>query len=501
MGNYIVAFDQGTTSSRSVLIDEQGRIVDMVQREFRQIFPRPGWVEHDPKEILDTQLGTFSELLKRHDLRPADIRAIGITNQRETTVVWDKHTGAPVYHALVWQDTRTSEICDALKARNLENYVRETTGLVIDSYFSATKISWILDHVPDGRARARAGDLLFGTIDTWLLWNMTEGRVHATDYSNASRTMLFDLHRGRWDDRMLGELDIPAAMLPDVMPSAGLFGYFRWQGHRIPVTGIAGDQQAALFGQACFEAGQAKNTYGTGCFLLMNTGQEATLSRNNLLTTVAWHLDGVTTYALEGSVFVAGAAVQWLRDSMGLIGDARETEELARAAGPDNPVIMVPAFAGLGAPYWNMYARGAVFGLTRDTGKAHLVQAVLNAIAFQTRDLVEAMQQDAGFRLKSLRVDGGAVANDYLMQFQSDVLDIPVERPGIIESTALGAGYLAGVGAGFWDRADILRQKTIEHRFTPRMAANIREAKYAKWREAVRRSMDWEVSPSSSGAG
>jgi len=492
MPKYIIALDQGTTSSRSVLFDESGQQIAMDQQEFTQIFPKPGWVEHDALEILNTQLNTFHNLLRNNGLNYTDIAAIGITNQRETTVVWNKKTGQPIHNAIVWQDTRTTPICESLKKKGLVPYIKKTTGLVADSYFSGTKIKWILDNVEGARDLAQAGELLFGTMDTWLLWNLTKGKVHATDYSNASRTLIFDIKNLKWDDKMLQELNIPKNMLPEVKPSSGHFGNYEVGEYKIPITGIAGDQQAALFGQACFQKGEAKNTYGTGCFLLMNTGTEMQLSQNGLLTTIAWGIDDKVYYALEGSVFIAGAAIQWLRDGLGLIKHAKDSEAIAKEVLGENPVYVVPAFAGLGAPYWDMYARGAIFGLTRDTGRSHLVKATLASLAYQTKDLINAMQEDSQVQLSALKVDGGASANNVLMQFQADILNTPIERPKNIESTALGAAYLAGMAIGLWKKEDILANKKIERRFTPDMDAKKRAKLYAGWKKAVERTMGWE---------
>jgi glycerol kinase len=488
---YILALDQGTTSSRALLVNEQAGIVGIAQQEFRQIFPQPGWVEHDANEILKTQLGMVSKVMADNQASAADVVAIGITNQRETAVIWDRKTGQPVYNAIVWQDKRTAPICEDLKARGLEPYVREATGLVIDSYFSATKIKWLLDHVDGVRARAERGELAFGTIDTWLIWNMTNGKVHATDYTNASRTMLYNIRELRWDERLLGELGIPASLLPQVLPSAADFG--TWQGAlgAVPIRGVAGDQQAALFGQACFEQGQAKNTYGTGCFMLMNTGATIRTSRNGLITTIAWGLDGKVEYALEGSVFIAGAAVQWLRDSLHLIDQSKDSEYFAAKALGSNEVYVVPAFAGLGAPYWDMYARGAIFGLTRDTGKDHLIKATLESLAYQTKDILNAMESDAGLKLGSLKVDGGACANNILMQFQADILGTEVERPVVIESTAMGAAYLAGIQSGLWNKRDIIGHRKIQQKFTPAMDEGTRAKLYKGWLKAVERTKGW----------
>ncbi len=493
MPKYIIALDQGTTSSRSVLFNESGQQIAISQQEFTQIFPQSGWVEHDPLEILNTQLNTFHNLLRNNGLNYSDIAAIGITNQRETTVVWNKKTGQPIYNAIVWQDTRTTPICESLKKKGLEDYIKKTTGLVADSYFSGTKIKWILDNVQGAKDLAQAGELLFGTIDTWLLWNLTKGKVHATDYSNASRTMIFNIKNLTWDDKMLQELNIPKNILPTVQPSSYHFGDLEIEGQRIPITGIAGDQQAALFGQACFQKGEAKNTYGTGCFLLMNTGEEMQLSQNGLLTTIAWGIDDKVYYALEGSVFIAGAAIQWLRDGLQLIEHAKDSEAISQEITGDNPVYVVPAFAGLGAPYWDMYARGAIFGLTRDTGRSHLVKATLQSLAYQTKDLINAMQDDSNIPLAALKVDGGASANNVLMQFQADILNTPIERPKNIESTALGAAYLAGIAIGLWKKEDILANKEIERQFAPKMDGDRRNKLYAGWKKAVERTMGWDA--------
>lgn len=488
---YIIALDQGTTSSRAVLLNEKAEIKGIEQKEFRQIFPQPGWVEHDPNEILNTQLEVLHSLIERNKVAPDSIQAIGITNQRETTVVWNRHNGQPVYNALVWQDKRTAPLCEVLKAGGLEDYIRHTTGLVIDSYFSATKIKWILDHVPGAREQATHGDLLFGTVDTWLIWNLTNRKVHATDVSNASRTMLFNIRTLQWDEKILGELSIPVAMLPQVKQSADDFGSYRYEGINIPIYGVAGDQQAALFGQACFESGMAKNTYGTGCFMLMNTGTKIHSSKNGLITTIAWGIDNKIEYALEGSVFIAGAAVQWLRDSLGFIDESKDSEYFAAKAFGSNDVYVVPAFSGLGAPYWDMYARGAIFGLTRDTGKDHIIKATLEALAYQTKDILMAMQEDAGLQLARLKVDGGACANNILMQFQADILGTEVERPEIIESTALGAAFLAGIRAGLWKMQDIVSRRQVQKVFKPEMEGAKRDRLYAGWKKAVGRTRNW----------
>ncbi len=489
--NYVIALDQGTTSSRAVLFDERGRIQGIAQQEFRQIFPHSGWVEHDPKEIWGSQMSVLQKLIREHKVKESSIKAIGITNQRETTVVWDRNTGEPVSNAIVWQDKRTAPLCEQLKDQGLEPYVREHTGLVIDSYFSATKVRWILDNVEGVRARAEKGELAFGTVDSWLIWNLTGGKSHVTDYTNASRTLLFDIRNLDWDTRLLNELNIPASMLPKVLPSAAHFGSWDVNGTAIPIMGVAGDQHAALFGQACFEPGMVKNTYGTGCFMLMNTGERIQISRHGLVTTIAWGLDGKVEYALEGSVFIAGAAIQWLRDSLHMIDQSKDSEYFASKALGSNEVYVVPAFAGLGAPYWDMYARGAIFGLTRDTGKDHIIKATLESMAYQTRDVLEAMQQDAGIPLSTLKVDGGASANNVLMQFQADILGASVERPAVIESTAMGAAFLAGIASGMWTKKDIESARTIDRTFTPNMDEETRKRLYKGWLRAVERTKGW----------
>ena len=493
---YIIALDQGTTSSRAVLFNETGQIVDIRQKEFTQIFPRSGWVEHDPEEIWRSQYEVLVLLINNNKLNAKDIAAIGITNQRETTVVWNRKTGEPLMNAIVWQDKRTADICEEMKGASLEAYVRENTGLVIDSYFSATKIAWILRNVEGAKELAEKGELAFGTIDTWLIWKLTKSKVHATDYSNASRTLLFNIKELNWDDTLLDFLEIPRSLLPEVFPSSHHFGDFVLDGHRIPIAGVLGDQQAALFGQACFEKGSAKNTYGTGCFVLMNTGSEIFVSGSGLITTIAWGLDGKVEYALEGSIFIAGAAVQWLRDGLKIIDQAADTEYFARKASGHDDVYMVPAFAGLGAPYWDMYARGAVFGLTRDTGKNHIVKATLQSLAYQSRDVLDAMKKDSGIVLKSLKVDGGAASNDFLMQFQADILGVEVERPEIIESTAQGSAYMAGIYVGLWKKDDILRNRKINRIFKPVISASKRKDLYQGWLKAVKRTMDWHKSDS-----
>ena len=486
---YVIALDQGTTSSRAVLFNGKGKIEGITQKEFTQHFPRPGWVEHDPMEIWDSQWEVFNQLVSQQKINPSEIEAIGITNQRETTVVWDKNSGEPVFNAIVWQDRRTASICESLKSKGLEDYIRQNTGLVIDAYFSGTKIKWILDNIKGARQRAEKGELLFGTIDTWLIWKLTNGKVHATDYSNASRTLLYNIRQLKWDSNLLKTLDVPETMLPEVRDSSGNFGELEYKGAKIPITGVAGDQQAALFGQTCFEAGMAKNTYGTGCFLLMNTGKELVLSQSGLITTIAWGIDGHIQYALEGSIFVAGAAIQWLRDGLKIIDSALESEDLARQAEGAEGVYVVPAFVGLGAPHWDMYARGAILGLTRDTGREHIVKATLESLAFQTRDVLDAMQKDSGIELKKLQVDGGASANNFLMQFQADILGADVERPQVIESTALGAAYLAGMAVGLWEKEQITENRRIDQTFIPVINETKRQTLYAGWQRAVKRSM------------
>jgi glycerol kinase len=488
---YIIALDQGTTSSRAVLFDEKGSIKGIVQQEFTQIFPQSGWVEHNANEIWNTQLGVLQKLIAENKVDAKSIVAIGITNQRETTVIWDRKTGEPIYNAIVWQDKRTASICEELKSKGLTDYVRENTGLVIDSYFSGTKVKWILDNIAGARQKADRGELAFGTIDSWLIWKLTNGKSHVTDYSNASRTMVYNIRELKWDEKLLNELSIPKSLLPEVKPSASNFGLWNLNGIEIPIAGVAGDQQAALFGQACFEPGMAKNTYGTGCFMLMNMGSKIQLSKNGLITTIAWGLDGKVEYALEGSVFIAGAAVQWLRDSLHLIDQSKDSEYFAAKALGSNEVYVVPAFAGLGAPYWDMYARGAIFGLTRDTGKDHLIKATLESLAYQTKDILNAMQEDAGLKLASLKVDGGACANNILMQFQADILGTEVERPEVIESTALGAAYLAGIQSGLWKKQDIVQNRRIQKRFVPQMDETTRTRLYKGWQKAVKRTMGW----------
>lgn len=488
---YVVALDQGTTSSRAIVFGSDGSIRGIAQKEFRQIFPKPGWVEHDASEIWATQWEVFRKVLADCGVKASEIAAIGITNQRETTVIWDRKTGEPVYNAIVWQDRRTAEICEQLKAAGHEQYIRENTGLVIDAYFSGTKVQWILDNVAGVRQRAEKGELAFGTIDSWLVWKLTEGKKHVTDYTNASRTLLYNIRKLEWDEQLLKTLKVPSALLPEVRPSSYHFGDLELDGIKIPIAGIAGDQQAALFGQACYEPGMAKNTYGTGCFMLMNTGSNMQLSTSGLVTTIAWGMNGQVTYALEGSIFIAGAAIQWLRDGLKLIDEAPDSEYFAVKAGESEGVYVVPAFAGLGAPYWDMYARGAIFGLTRDTGKSHLVKATLESMAYQTRDVLEAMEKDSGLELKTLKVDGGATANNFLMQFQADILGAKVERPKIIESTAMGAAFLAGIEAGLWTQDQIVKNRKIDRVFEPEMDEEDRGRLYKGWKGAVKRSMGW----------
>lgn len=492
---YIVALDQGTTSSRAVILDHDAHIVSVAQREFTQIYPEAGWVEHDPMEIWATQSSTLVEALAKTGIRSDQLAGIGITNQRETTIVWNKETGKPVYNAIVWQCRRTADICEELKARGLEDYVRDNTGLVLDPYFSGTKVKWILDNVEGAREDAEAGKLLFGTVDTWLVWKMTQGRVHVTDYTNASRTMLFNINDLCWDQKMLDEMGIPASMMPEVKRSSEIYGQTNIGGKggtRIPIAGIAGDQQAALYGQMCVEAGQAKNTYGTGCFLLMNTGKEKVTSKNGLLTTLACGPKGEPAYALEGAVFMGGASIQWLRDEMKILAGAEDSEYFATKVDSSNGVYVVPAFTGLGAPYWDAYARGTIVGLTRGVNSNHIIRATLEGIAYQTRDVLDAMQADSGIKLANLRVDGGAVANNFLMQFQSDVLNTEVHRPQVTEVTALGAAYLAGLAVGFWNSIDELQDKAVLDRtFEPHDDEEKRNRRYKGWKRAVKCAQTW----------
>ena len=489
-----MALDAGTTSNRCILFDKSGKIVSMAQKEFTQIFPQPGWVEHDPREIWSTQLSVARQAMNQINASAADIAAIGITNQRETAIVWDKNTGKPVYNAIVWQCRRTAPIIEDLKAKGYEAFIKKTTGLIPDAYFSGTKIKWILDHVEDARERAKKGELLFGTIDTWLIWNLSGGRIHVTDYTNASRTMLFDIHSLCWNERLLEVLDIPMTMMPEVKPSSCIYGesdsqYF---GGPIPIGGAAGDQQAALFGQLCVEDGMIKTTYGTGCFMILNTGKEPVLSQNNLLTTIAWKLGDQTTYALEGSVFVGGAVVQWLRDGIGLIPNASITEQMAKSVSDNGGVYFVPALTGLGAPYWDQYARGAIIGITRGTTAAHLTRAALEGICYQVYDVLMAMENDIHAKPKEIRVDGGAIANNFLMQFQSDICRCPVVRPNVLETTALGAAYLAGLAIGYWKDIDELKEQwCLDKVFNPQMKEDTARKLLNEWHKAVGRSQNW----------
>ncbi|MEZ4983975.1 MAG: glycerol kinase GlpK [Saprospiraceae bacterium] len=494
MHKYILALDQGTTSSRAILFDQDGQIAYTAQQEFTQYFPQSAWVEHDANEIWESQLHVVRAVMEKAGVAASQIEAIGITNQRETTVVWNRTTGQPIHRAIVWQDRRTAAICDALKKDGHSDYIRQQTGLVVDAYFSGTKVQWILDNVPDARTLAQRGELCFGTIDSWLIYKLTGGEVHATDFSNASRTMLFNIHTLSWDDTLLELLQVPRAILPAVKPSSGLFGHTSKAlfGAAIPITGVAGDQQAALFGQVCHEPGMAKNTYGTGCFMLMNTGNTPVLSQAGLLTTIAWGINDQVIYALEGSVFIAGAAIQWLRDGLKLIDEAPDSEYYAMKSTGSEGVYVVPAFAGLGAPYWDMYARGAIFGLTRGTDKSHLIRATLESLAYQTKDVLDAMEKDAGVPLSTLKVDGGASANNLLMQFQADMLQVPVARPSIIETTALGAAYLAGIATGYWKQEELAQKWQLQASFSPQMPTAERDRLYAGWLKAVSRTMGWE---------
>ncbi|WPS86954.1 glycerol kinase GlpK [Brevibacillus halotolerans] len=494
---YILSLDQGTSSSRAILFNKQGQIVAMAQREFPQHFPQPGWVEHNGFEIWGSILAVIAEVLSTSNISPKEVAAIGITNQRETTIVWDKHTGKPVYNAIVWQSRQTSEICEELKAQGYSDLVRDKTGLVIDAYFSGTKLKWILDHVEGAREKAEKGDLLFGTIDTWLIWRLSGGESHVTDYSNASRTLLYNIYEQQWDAELLAMLDIPKCMLPEVRPSSEVYALtasYHFFGEQVPIAGAAGDQQAALFGQACYEMGMAKNTYGTGCFMLMNTGDKAVKSESGLLTTLAWGIDGKVEYALEGSIFVAGSAIQWLRDGLRMLKSAAESEQYAQRVESTEGVYMVPAFVGLGTPYWKSDVRGAVFGLTRGTEKEHFIRAILESLAYQTKDVLSAMEADSGIILKALRVDGGAVRNNFLMQFQSDILGVPVERPTNSETTALGAAYLAGLAVGFWEsREEIASVWQIDQRFEIQMGEEERRKLYRGWKKAVEATMGFQV--------
>ena len=488
---YIIALDQGTTSSRAVIFDRDQKVVRIAQREYTQYYPKEGWVEHDPMEIYATQYGVLVDAMLLAGISAEEVAAIGITNQRETTIVWEKATGRPVYNAIVWQCRRTAPLCEQLEAEGLGDSIRASTGLLIDAYFSATKLAWILDQIPDGRARAERGELLFGTVDSWLMWKLSGGEIHATDYTNASRTMMFNIHTLQWDEKILARLGIPRRMLPEVRPSASVFGYAHVDGVEIPIAGVAGDQQAALFGQCCWEEGQVKNTYGTGCFLLYNTGTRPVESKNGLVTTIAASADGSLRYALEGSVFTGGAVVQWLRDEMRFIGESADSEYYARKVPDTGGVYMVPAFTGLGAPQWDMYARGLLIGITRGTRREHIIRAALESIAYQSADLLEAVSADAGRAIDELSVDGGASANGFLMQFQSDILGIPVCRPEVYESTAQGAAYLAGLTSGFWTPDELLAALKIAVRYTPQMDGVKREKCRRGWKRAVSRSLQW----------
>ncbi|KXB71622.1 MAG: glycerol kinase GlpK [Peptostreptococcus sp.] len=495
MEKYVLSFDAGTTSSRAIIFNKKGEIINVAQKEFKQIYPKAGWVEHDPMEIWASQSGVAREVLEMSAIRPEQIAAIGITNQRETTIVWDKNTGRPVYNAIVWQCRRTASYCEKLKEEGWTEKIKDKTGLVVDAYFSGTKIAWILDNVEGAREKAERGELLFGTVDTWLVWNLTRGKVHVTDYSNASRTMLYNIKELKWDDEILERLNIPKSILPEVRNSSDVYGHTdtgTYGGAQIPIAGIAGDQQAALFGQNCFEPGMVKNTYGTGCFVLMNTGEEMIQSKNGLLTTIAWGIDGKVHYALEGSVFIAGAAIQWLRDELRLVYDSPQSEYYANKIEDTDGLVVVPAFTGLGAPYWDMYARGGIFGITRGTKREHLVRATLESLAYQSKDVIDAMQEDAGLPLAYLRVDGGASANNFLMQFQADMLNTQVHRPKTLETTALGAAYLAGLAVGYWkDLEEISEEFAIDKEFLPEMSEEKRTKNYKYWKKAVERSMDW----------
>ncbi len=492
---YLLALDQGTTSSRAIIFDKNGCVVSVASQEFPQIYPKPGWVEHDPIDILESQISVAKKAMRQANIEADQISAIGITNQRETTIVWDKKTAKPVYNAIVWQCRRTADVCEKLKQNEWSEKIKEKTGLVVDAYFSATKLKWILDNIPGAKEKARNGELLFGTVDSWLIWNLTAGKVHATDFSNASRTMLFNIHSLQWDEELADLFGIPLEMLPEVRPSSCVYGHTVGEifGVEIPIGSDAGDQQAALFGQLCCEPGMVKNTYGTGCFLLMNTGRQAISSNSGLLTTIAWSLDGKEIcYALEGSVFIAGAAVQWLRDGLRIIAKASDTEYMANSVPNAGGIYFVPAFVGLGAPYWDMFARGTIVGITRGVTREHLVRATLESIAYQTRDVLEVMERDSKMKITTLRVDGGASVNNFLMQFQADILGIPVERPKVNETTALGAAYLAGLAVGFWESVDqIKRQWQLDKKFEPTMLKSERERLYSGWKRAVTRAMRW----------
>jgi len=492
---YVLSIDQGTTSSRAIIFNHKGEIVKIAQREFTQHFPKPGWVEHNANEIWGSVLAVIAEALSEAEIKPEEIAAVGITNQRETTVVWEKHTGKPIYNAIVWQSRQTMDICEELKERGYDEVFKDKTGLLIDAYFSGTKVKWILDHVEGAREKAKNGDLLFGTIDTWIIWKLSGGAAHVTDYSNASRTLMYNIYDLTWDEELLNLLQVPSSMLPEVRPSSEVYAYtdpVHFFGQKVPISGAAGDQQAALFGQACFEEGMAKNTYGTGCFMLMNTGEKAVKSEHGLLTTLAWGIDGKVEYALEGSIFVAGSAIQWLRDGLRMFKSASDSESYAEKVESTDGVYVVPAFVGMGAPYWNSHMRGAVFGLTRGTSKEHFVRATLESLAYQTKDVLQAMEADSNIELKTLRVDGGAVKNNFLMQFQSDILGVPVERPIVNETTALGAAYLAGLAVGFWkDRTEIAEQWNLEKSFSPQMSEDKRSELYNGWKKAVNAAMEF----------
>ncbi len=494
MGKYMMALDAGTTSNRCILFDKKGNICSMAQKEFTQYFPKPGWVEHDANEIWSSQLGVAVEAMTKIGATAKDIAGIGITNQRETAIVWDKKTGEPIHHAIVWQCRRTSEYCDELKEKGLTEFFRKKTGLIIDAYFSGTKVKWLLDNVEGAREKAENGELLFGTVETWLIWKLTKGEVHVTDYSNASRTLLFNINTLDWDDEILTQLQIPRSMLPKPKPSSCMYGYTSpsFFGSPIAIAGAAGDQQAALFGQTCFKSGEAKNTYGTGCFLLMNTGEKPVFSKNGLVTTIAWGIDGKVNYALEGSIFVAGAAIQWLRDELRVIDSAVDSEYMAKKVSDTNGCYVVPAFTGLGAPYWDQYARGCVVGLTRGVNKYHIIRATLESLAYQVNDVIEAMEQDSGIMLTSLKVDGGASANDFLMQTQADMIQAPVNRPSCVETTAMGAAYLAGLAVGYWgSKEDVLQNWSINRVFEPKLGQEARDKRIKGWKKAVKYAFDW----------
>ncbi|GIP22337.1 MULTISPECIES: glycerol kinase GlpK [Paenibacillus] len=493
MEKYIMSLDQGTTSSRAILFNKQGEIVYTAQREFPQYFPQPGWVEQNANEIWSSILAVIASCLAESGVKPSQIEGIGITNQRETAVVWDKETGVPIYHAIVWQSRQTADICEQLKAEGLDDLFRQKTGLLIDAYFSGTKVKWILDHVDGAREKAERGELLFGTIDTWLIWKLSGGAVHVTDYSNASRTLMYNIHELKWDEELLEILNIPKAMLPEVRPSSEIYGHtvdYHFFGEQIPIAGAAGDQQAALFGQACYEQGMVKSTYGTGCFMLMNTGTEPVTSKHGLITTIAWGIDGRVEYALEGSIFVGGSAIQWLRDGLRMFREAKDSEQYAARVESTDGVYLVPAFVGLGSPYWDSEVRGAMFGLTRGTTKEHFIRATLESLAYQTKDILDVMEQDSGIPVKTLRVDGGAVMNNFLMNFQSDIIGLPVERPVIHETTALGAAYLAGLAVGYWkDQEEICNKWSVERVFEPEMEEERKNKLYEGWKKAVHAAM------------